>query len=84
LLQVTPLKNEYLEDAASLVSKRYKQLREQVPLLPSRYEEVDTLLPQLRNILNASGIGVAALDGGRLVGFLAGWQLASFRGKRST
>jgi GNAT superfamily N-acetyltransferase len=40
-------------------------------------------LPLLRNILNASGIGVATFQGDRLVGFLTGWKMPSFRGKRS-
>ena len=84
MLQVTPLKEQHLEEAAGLVSHRYRRLCEQVPHLPHRYAEVNNLLPLLHNILNASGIGVAAVRGGRLIGFLTGWQMESFRGKRST
>jgi len=40
-------------------------------------------MPLLHEILNASGAGVAAMRGDRLVGFLTGWQKSSFRGKRS-
>jgi len=80
---VTSLKEEHLEDAALLVSDRYGRLCEQIPHLPHRYAKVDNLFPLLRKILNASGIGMAAIRGDRLVGFLTGWQMPSFRGKRS-
>ncbi len=84
MLKVTTLKEEHLEDAALLVSNRYRRLCEQEPHLPHRYAKVDNLLPLLQEILNASGIGMAAFRGERLVGFLTGWQMPSFRGKRST
>ena len=84
LLKVTSLKEEHLEGAAGLVSQRYRRLCEQEPNLPHHYAEVNNLLPLLRKILNVSGIGVAAIRGDRLVGFLTGWQMPSFRGKRST
>lgn len=70
MLQVTSLKEEHLEDAAGLVSNRYRRLCEQEPHLPHHYAEVNNLLPLLREILSASGIGVAAIRGDRLVGFL--------------
>lgn len=81
-MEVVPLKEKHLQDAAALVSRRYQGLREQVPSLPPRYAEVSTLLPMLRDIAGA-GPGVAAIHGGRLVGFLTGWLVPSFRGKRS-
>jgi GNAT superfamily N-acetyltransferase len=83
MLKIISLKDEHLEDAALLVSNRYRRLCEQEPHLPHQYAEVDTLLPLLRRIMNASGIGVAAIRGDRLVGFLTGWQMPFFRGKRS-
>ena len=84
MLQISPLKEEHLEDAAGLVRDRYRRLREQQPHLPLCYEDVNNHLPLLRDILKASGVGVAAFRGDRLVGFLTGWQMPSFRGKRST
>lgn len=83
MLKITSLNEEQLEDAAVLVSNRYRRLCEQESLLPHHYAEVNNLLPLLREILNASGVGVAAFSGDRLVGFLTGWQMPSFRGKRS-
>lgn len=83
MLEVTSLKEEHLVDAALLVSNRYRRLFEQEPNLPHCYAEVTKLLPLLQRILNASGVGVAIFRGDRLVGFLTGWQMPSFRGKRS-
>jgi GNAT superfamily N-acetyltransferase len=81
-MKVVPLGEEHLQDAAALVSRRYQGLRAQVPSLPLRYAEVSTLLPMLRDIAGA-GPGVATIRGGQLVGFLSGWLMPSFRGKRS-
>jgi GNAT superfamily N-acetyltransferase len=81
-MDVVPLGEEHLEDAAQLACSRYEGLREQVVSLPSRYARVSTVLPLLRDIA-AARPGVAAVRNGRLVGFLSAWLLPSFRGKRS-
>ncbi len=84
MFQTTALKEEHLEEAALLAGLRYRRLCEQEPCLPRRYAEVTQLLPLLQKILHTSGVGVATFQGGRLVGFLTGWQMPSFRGKKST
>lgn len=84
MFEVLPLREEHLEDAALLVSHRYQRLLRDIPQLPHSYVEVTKLLPLLQNILNTSGVGVALIRGNRLAGFLTGWQMPSFRGKRST
>lgn len=84
MLKITSFRDTHLEDAAVLVSCRFAQLREQEPLLPARYTNVSEVLPLLNNILTTTDHGVVALRGGRLVGFLTGWVLPSFRGQRST
>lgn len=81
-LKVVPLSEEHLEDAAALACSRYNELRREIPLLPSRYAEVSTLLPLLHKIVK-SGPGIAAVRQGRLVGFLTGWLMPSFRGRRA-
>jgi GNAT superfamily N-acetyltransferase len=83
MLQIVPLKEEHIEDAARLVGDRYQQLCLQVPDLPQRYSNIGNLLPLLLNILKATGNGVAAIRNRRLVGFLTGWQMLTFRGQRS-
>jgi len=81
-LEIVPLEEKHLQDAAALAGSRYKELRKQVPFLPPRYAEVSTLLPLLRDIVE-EGPGVASIRGGRLVGFLGGWLMPAFRGKRA-
>jgi GNAT superfamily N-acetyltransferase len=83
MLTVTSLNEDHLEDAAALVTTRYKALRKQIPDLPHRYAEETTILPHMREILSASRVGVAAFRGVRLVGFLTGWQMPTLHGKRS-
>ena len=81
-VEIVPLGEEHLESAAALAGSRYERLCEQVPCLPPRYAEVSTLQPLLRDVVGA-GPGVAAMHGGRVVGFLSAWLIPSFRGKRS-
>jgi GNAT superfamily N-acetyltransferase len=82
-LKILPFKVEHLEDAAALVSERYKDLRTQELLLPDRYQEDSNLLPLLENIYRNGDPGVVAIQDGRMVGFLSGWLMPGFRGKRS-
>ena len=81
-LKIVPLQNKHLEDAAALVTTGYRALREQVTSLPSRYEDVGSILPLLRDLAGQAP-GVVAMRDGRLVGFLLGMVLPDFRGKRS-
>ena len=55
MFKTIPLSEEHLEDAALLVSHRYRRLYEQEPNLPRRYSEVVNLLPLLQNILKENG-----------------------------
>ncbi len=84
MLEIIELRENHLEDAATLVSSHYINLREQNLHLPQSYTQVPTLLPLLQNTLQAGCPGVVAIDKGKLIGFLTGWQMPSFRGKRST
>jgi len=83
-LTLSPLTEDHIEDAAKLVSFRYKQLCRKEPNLPTRYTQVDILTPLLVGILKAGGHGVAAIQGSRLVGFLTAWNMPAFRGQKST
>lgn len=79
---IVPLESRHLEDAARLAAARYAALRGQTPLLPARYEDAGSLLPMLQELL-AAAPGTAALQDGRLAGFLAAWQIPSLRGQRA-
>jgi len=84
MLEISPLKEEHIDDAAALVSRRYINLCEQNPNLPRRYAQVSVLRPLLQNLIQTGCPGVVAINNAKLVGFLAGWQMPSFRGKKST
>jgi GNAT superfamily N-acetyltransferase len=79
-LNIVPLQAEHLTDAAALVSRRYRALREVVPAMPPHYEDPQAVLPMLHR-LAGSVPGVAALRGGQPVGFLSGYLLPAFRGQ---
>jgi GNAT superfamily N-acetyltransferase len=81
-LQIASLQEKHLEEAAALVTARYKALRGQMPLLPSRYEQAGAILPRLRD-LAARAPGVVALRGGRLSGFLTAMTIPDFLGRQS-
>jgi GNAT superfamily N-acetyltransferase len=81
-LQIIPLEQEHLADAAALVSARYRTLRQCVPVLPPRYAAPDPILDLLRGLAWDTA-GVAALRDGQLAGFLWGLTMAEFLGKRS-
>jgi len=80
-LEIATLREKHLDDAAALVCARYTALRECVPIMPSRYEEVSVILPMLDHLVKNSP-GVVALQGSRLVGFLSGLVIPMLLGKR--
>jgi hypothetical protein len=81
-IEILSLEEGHLEDAAALVCSRYRALRERLPLMPSRFENPDTVLPLLRDLAGQAP-GVVAIRGGRLAGFLVAYQFPNFRGKKS-
>ena len=83
MLEIVPFKQEHLDAATALVSYRYKILCEKQPLLPVQYQDSNHILPLLQNLMDSGSPAVAALQDGQLAGFLAGWLMPDFRGKRS-
>jgi len=80
-MKLTDLRPEHVAAASELVTARYAALRSQVPSLPSRYEDAAVIAGMLHEVGEAAG--VAALEGGRVVGFMTGFVLPDFLGKRS-
>lgn len=80
-LQIESLREEHLEEAASLVCARYRALRARLPQLPSRYEGVGAILPLLSGLPEGTP-GAVAIRGSRLVGFMSGFVIPEFLGKR--
>ncbi len=79
-VEITPLREAHLPEAAALVARRYVALRRLRPQLPPRYADPAELLPRLRDLLRRAP-GAAALRQGRLVGFLSGYLLDHLRGR---
>jgi GNAT superfamily N-acetyltransferase len=75
------LRTEDLEAAAALVAAHYASLRSQLSSLPAKYEDAATVAGMLHELDGTAG--VAALEDGRLVGFMTGFVLPDFLGKRS-
>lgn len=70
-MKIVPFLKEHAEAAQALALQNYNEERESVPILPA-FEAVSALDEFAEN-----GIGVAALEGGKFVGFLCGcdpWQ----------
>ncbi|MBP8293692.1 MAG: hypothetical protein KAX65_13035, partial [Caldilineaceae bacterium] len=80
-LQIAPLEQKHLEDAATLVSQRYRALCAEAPALSAHFAKPDVILAKLAE-LTTTAPGVVALRGGKLVGFLAAYLLPDFRGRR--
>lgn len=79
---IKPFGEEHLEDVARLFAERVRIERKLSPLLPVRFEDYDTILPKLKDLSERSS-GVAAICDGRLAGFMIGWLLPFWRGRRS-
>jgi GNAT superfamily N-acetyltransferase len=82
-IEILPLEEKHLADAAALVCARYRALREQLPVMPSRYEDPDAILPRLLDLAGRAP-GVVAIRRGKLCGFLVAYQFPDFRGKPGT
>jgi GNAT superfamily N-acetyltransferase len=80
-LRIAPFEQAHLEDATALVCQRYCALCDGIPLMPDHFAKQDVILAKLAE-LTTTAPGVVALRGGKVVGFLAGLLLPSFRGRR--
>ena len=81
-MQVVPFGAQHVDDAARLVTERFRALRQAVPSMPTRLEDVGSLVERLGAALPRMP-GCAAVDGPRLVGFLCGLDIAYFRGRHT-
>ncbi len=78
-IRILPLQEKHVEDAARLAASRFRDLRLQIPLLPPRYERWEVVA----DMLNGLEGGAAAFQDHKLVGFLTGYVLPSYIGKRA-
>lgn len=73
-MEITPFRQEYLQEAAALFAGEYRQLRGRLPILPPEMEDTDRVVEKLQWLFGFCP-GVAAVEGGRLIGYM-GWFLS--------
>jgi GNAT superfamily N-acetyltransferase len=77
-LQIIPFREEFLGEAAGLFTVNYRKQRQATPILPERMEEPRSVANRLRDLLHHSP-GIAAVQNGRLVGYMAWYLIEAFR-----
>jgi GNAT superfamily N-acetyltransferase len=77
-MEITSLRKEFLPEAAALFVQNFRRLRREVAALPDEMEDAERIVRALANML-ASCPGVAALEEGRLVGYMVWYVVDHFR-----
>ena len=77
-MEIVPFCDEFLAEGAALFIEQLKRLRQQVPHLPDRMTNPDQVTENLAHLISHSA-GVAALDRGKLVGYLGWYLVDNFR-----
>jgi GNAT superfamily N-acetyltransferase len=80
--EIVAFRSDHLAGATALWAGRYRAQRQCTPRLPAKYEDASVILPLLDN-LSGQAPGVVTIRNGRVIGFLLGFLLDGFRGKRS-
>ena len=62
---IKPFTTEYLEEAAALFTANYQLLRQDIPLLPEKYQHRTDVVALLKNIVGDRG-GLAAFQNNEL------------------
>jgi ribosomal protein S18 acetylase RimI-like enzyme len=78
-MEIIPFRKAHIPEAAALFVQNFRQLRQQLPILPDVMEDADCVAKKLMHLLDASP-GVAALEGGKLAGYLGWYWVDQFRG----
>jgi hypothetical protein len=77
-MEIRPFEPAFLPQAAALFDEKFKRLRQAVACIPSSLQESQPVMDRLAD-LTSQHPAVAALDGSRLVGYLAAWLVDDFR-----
>jgi GNAT superfamily N-acetyltransferase len=72
-MEIVPFGQEHLDAAAELLAARHRRYRTCEPILPASFEEVAVARTAVEHIIGQQDAsGVAALQSGRIVGYLLG------------
>ncbi len=79
MLDIVPFQTAYAQDAAMMVLAGYRIERQSIPALPV-YEDAEAMVQSIAALAEATTElpGFAAMQEGRLVGFLAGYPIHEF------
>ncbi|KAB3532838.1 GNAT family N-acetyltransferase [Alkaliphilus serpentinus] len=73
-IEFDSLREEYIDSALALVLDAYEEERRAIPYLPEGKELKDILYPPISRLFS-KGTGAVALHNGRLIGFIAAYEL---------
>jgi len=77
-MEITTLSISHISEAAQLFVRNFQELRRQIPVLPDGMQDPETVEKKLDRILTR-GSGMAAVEDGRLVGYLSWVYVDRFR-----
>jgi GNAT superfamily N-acetyltransferase len=77
-LQIIPFREEFLGEAAALFIASYEAQRQAVPVLPPDLEDAHAVAKLIAELMQVSP-GLAAVENGRLQGYMGWWLIDGFR-----
>lgn len=77
-MEILPFRTEFIPEAASLFIQNFKQLRQTAPVMPPNFEDHGRVEEHLKSLF-AAAPGVAAVEGGRLTGYIGVWPADDLR-----
>lgn len=77
-MEIKPFHNNYLDNAAALFIANFQKLRKEIPSLPDDMTEPSRVIENIQEIMQGCS-GVAAIEHGRLIGYLGWWIIDHFR-----
>lgn len=77
-MEFTQLRREHIREAAEIFTNSFKRQREEIPILPDRMADVQRISGMIENRLQSAS-GVAAVENGRLAGYITWYIVEGFR-----
>jgi ribosomal protein S18 acetylase RimI-like enzyme len=77
-MEILPFDPVFLQPAAALFGEKFNRLRQAVACIPDHLQEPQPVVERLSYLVD-NYPAFMALDGGRLVGYLAAWLIDDFR-----
>lgn len=78
MIDIIPFEPVFLPEAAGLFTRNFQALRRSVPFLPDHFENSAVVAQHLQGLF-ARCPGAAAVENGRLVGYIGWYLLSNFR-----